>query len=74
MLLPDESSIICPDVSFICQSAAFSSTAHAGDEAIIMPAATKNTETKSTLLLVLALLTPHLPAFHGGTRKSPALS
>jgi hypothetical protein len=52
--LPDES-IICPEVSFICQSAAFSSTAHAGEaiEATIMPATTTNTET-------LALLTPRL--------------
>jgi hypothetical protein len=29
LLLPDES-IICPSVSLICQSAAFSSTAHTG--------------------------------------------
>jgi hypothetical protein len=54
--LPDESSI-CPEVSSICQSAAFSSTAHAGEaiEAISMPDTITNTETL-TLLTLLPLL------------------
>src|SRR3712207_6207716 len=59
--LPEES-IIGPEVSFICQSAALSSAAHAGGEAIDMRATTKTTEAKSALLLVLHI--SHPPSYH----------
>jgi hypothetical protein len=49
---------MCPDLSFICQFAAFTSAAHATGEAISMPTTATITEAKSGLLLLLAVLTP----------------